>query len=142
MTDQDDAPKGLSDDEIEALRKIHGRVVAARYNGHDIVFRRPNVGEAQMYRTTLADTEDQRYERTANLAQFILVHPGLDVWNALLDDYPFMLSSQSVNDAIAKAMGVLEEKKDSSSRAKPSKSIPNGSQQASPTGSPSSPAAS
>lgn len=129
----------LTEEKITELRAKFGRVVVTRYNGQDIAFRKPNANEAQMYRTAPADNEDQRYERTASLAQFIVVFPSLQEWNDLLDDYPFAISSEPINNAIAKAMGVLEEKKDSTPRARPSASTPSDSRSASPSGSPSSP---
>jgi hypothetical protein len=132
----------MSDLDLEALKKTYGRVVHVRYNGHDIVFRKPNQGEAQLYRSSVVDTQEDRYEQMATMAQMILVYPALDAWHALLDDYPFMLSNESVNLGISRAMGVVEEKKDSTSPAQPRKPIPSASPSGSPNGSPSAPGAS
>lgn len=129
----------LTDSDIEALRAKHGRVVHVRYNGYDFVFRKPNASEAQMYRTSPMDTGEDRHQAMASLAQFIVVHPSVIQFNDLLDEYPFMLSNEGVQDAISKAMGVREEKKDSTPRVRPSASTPSDSRSALPSGSPSSP---
>jgi hypothetical protein len=127
---------------LEALRAKHGRITHVRYNGYDLVFRRPNVGEAQMYRTYPMDTGEDRYQATATMAQFIVVYPSVEELNALHDEYPFMFSSEGVNAAIATAMGIREEKKDSTPLAQGKTPIPSASRKGSPTGSPSAPEAS
>ncbi len=111
MSDLENGP------DLDALRRAHKRVTHCRYNGHDLVFRKPTADEAQMYRAMPIDTGDQAHERTATLAQFILVYPSVEKWHELMDDYPFMLNNEAVNEAIAVAMGVREEKKDSTSLA-------------------------
>lgn len=127
---------------LEALRERHGRITHVRYNGYDIVFRRPNAGEAQMYRTYPMDTGEDRYQASAAMAQFIVVYPSVEELNALHDEYPFMYSSEPLNDALSKAMGVREEKKDSTPRERAKTPIPSASQKGSPTGSLSAPEAS
>lgn len=127
----------MSDLDLDALRKMHGRITQARYNGHDIVFRKPTQGEAQMWRSAPADTAEERYEQMSTMAQFILVHPTVVEFNALLEDYPFMLSNEGINRAISMAMGVIEEKKDSTASVPPKKATPNASPAVSPSGSPS-----
>ncbi len=129
----------MADIDLDALRKQHGRISYVKYNGHDIAFRKPTAAEAQMYRACASDTQEDKFEQTSTMAQLILVHPTLPEWHALADDYPFMLSNESVNHAIAIAMGVLEEKKGSTASAAPKKAIPNASPAASPSGSPSAP---
>lgn len=132
----------MSDLDLEALKRAHKRITHVRYNGHDLVFRRPTSDEAQVYRAMPNDTGDQAHERVATLAQFILVHPSIETWHALLEDYPFMLNNEAVNEAISIAMGVREEKKDLTSPAPPKRATPTASPAGSPSGSPSSPEAS
>ncbi len=132
----------MSDLDLEVLRKTHKRIAHCRYNGHDLVFRKPTADEAQMYRSAPMDTAEERHERVASLAQFILVHPSLETWHGLMDDYPFMLNNEAVNEAISIAMGLFEEKKDSPSPALVKRPTPIASPVGSPSGSPSSPAAS
>jgi hypothetical protein len=136
MSDLENGP------DLDALRRLHKRIAHCRYNGQDLVFRKPTADEAQMYRSMPSDTGDQAHERVAALAQFIVVYPPLDKWHTLIDDYPFMLSNQAVNEAISIAMGVAEEKKDSTSPAPLKRPTPTASPAGSPSGSPSSPAAS
>jgi len=128
--------------DLEALRQKHGRVTHVRYNGYDIVFRRPNAGEAQMYRTYPMDTGEDRYQASAAMAQFIVVYPSVEELNALHEEYPFMFANEGVNDALSKAMGVREEKKDSRPLEQAKTPTPSASRRASPTGSPSAPEAS
>jgi len=124
--------------DLDALRRVHKRITHCRYNGQDFVFRKPTADEAQMYRAMPRDTGDQAYERIATLAQFIVVYPPIEKWHALLDDYPFMLESEPMNEAIAIAMGVREEKKDMTSPAPLKRPTPIASPAGSPSGSPSS----
>ncbi len=84
---------------IEAKKNEHRGVF--QIDGHDVLVRKPNLGEHRRFRAAVMEGGTKAAMATEQLARDVVVHPDLDAYDALVEDFP------GVPDLIATAVSKL-----------------------------------
>lgn len=106
----------LSEEQVEEYTKQFGRVKYVTFNGVDLVFRKPKRVECQQYASRLGNPQE-KLNSDEQLAQQLVVHcngmaGALEARKALtelLEEYPFMIRSEVVGQAISRLMGLTQD---------------------------------
>jgi hypothetical protein len=92
----------LSPEQIEELRKTHGRVavVTGKDDAWQVVYKKPSRADYKRFRA-MSHRPEQASEAQEMLALKCVVHPSAEALDALLEDYP------GIPEASGKALGEL-----------------------------------
>jgi len=109
----------ISADHLAQLTQRYRRVKHVRYNGHDLVFRKPSRLEIQAHREQQSsDNRGERVRADEDLQRVLIVQvdgvaddPGAvrAAYNDLLDDYPYLANEKAVGIAVAQLTGVVQD---------------------------------
>lgn len=122
----------ITEEHLRELARTHKRVKHVAYNGHDLVFRRPTRVECQMHRSTTRESGAEEADEQLAAITIVQVDDVTDStqvrasFQALLDDWPYMVHEKSVGGALAELTGV---KQDAELKRSGSAMQPNGSPQ-------------
>lgn len=107
----------LTSEQLEAIGVQHGKCAEVRYNGHQIVFRRPTRDHCREYRR-MRDSPTEKHDAIEKLAQMCLVafDGETDANKArtfytgvFLEEFPMFASFPPVMAALGYLTGMVEE---------------------------------